>query len=108
VAPALVQSSKQIRVIGLPATPGDVALRITVRLFASYREKAKTSQIVLDLSEGANVKTLVDEVCSSYPDLTSTPDSLVVAINSEYQDHSFPLNDGDEAALIPPVSGGNQ
>ena len=91
-----------------PAIPGDATLRITVRLFASYREKAKTSQIVLDLSEGANVKTLVDEVCSAYPDLTSTPDSLVVAINSEYQDHSFPLNDGDEAALIPPVSGGTQ
>tara|TARA_B100000315_G_C14267750_1_gene447209 strand:- start:1 stop:183 length:183 start_codon:yes stop_codon:yes gene_type:complete len=60
------------------------------------------------LSEGANVKTLVDEVCSTYPDMTSNPDALVVAINQEYQDHTFPLNNGDEAALIPPVSGGAQ
>ena len=69
---------------------------------------AKPSQIILDLSEGANVKTLVDEVCSTYPEMTSNPDALVVAINQEYQDHSFPLNNGDEAALIPPVSGGAQ
>ncbi len=34
------------------------------------------------------------------------PDGVVGAINQEYQDHTFPLNDGDEAALIPPVSGG--
>ena len=87
-------------------TPGGAALRITVRLFASYREKAKTSRIVLDLSQGASVKTLVHEVISAYPDLTGNPDSMVVAINQEYQDHSFLLNDGDEAALIPPVSGG--
>ena len=61
---------------------------------------------MLDLSEGASVKTLVDDVCAAYPHLTSNPHSLVVAINQEYQDHTFPLNDGDEAALIPPVSGG--
>ncbi len=54
------------------------------------------------------MKTLVDEVCSTYPEMTSNPDALVVAINQEYQDHSFPLNNGDEAALIPPVSGGAQ
>ena len=52
------------------------------------------------------MKTLVHEVISAYPDLTGNPDSMVVAINQEYQDHSFLLNDGDEAALIPPVSGG--
>ena len=62
----------------------------------------------MDLSEGASVKTLVYEVSAAYPDLTSDPDSLVVAINQEYQDHSFLVNDGDEAALIPPVSGGAQ
>ena len=61
---------------------------------------------MFDLSQGASVKTLVHEVISAYPDLTGNPDSMVVAINQEYQDHSFLLNDGDEAALIPPVSGG--
>ena len=31
---------------------------------------------------------------------------IVVAVNNEYQEHDFVLSDGDEAALIPPVSGG--
>ena len=54
------------------------------------------------------MKTLIKSVIASYPNLTSDPDNLVVAINQEYQDHSFGLNHGDEAALIPPVSGGTK
>ena len=34
------------------------------------------------------------------------PERIVVAVNNEYQDHDYVLGDGDEAALIPPVSGG--
>ena len=41
-----------------------------------------------------------------FPDLKSDPASLVVAVNDEYRDHLFALDDGDEVALIPPVSGG--
>ena len=41
-----------------------------------------------------------------YPGLTDEPDGLVAAVNDEYRDHPFVLRDGDEVALIPPVSGG--
>ena len=49
---------------------------------------------------------LVGEVARRHPDLTDEPVALVVAVNDEYQDHLFVLSDGDEVALIPPVSGG--
>ncbi len=49
---------------------------------------------------------LTAEVLRLYPTLTSDVSKLVVAVNEEYQDHSHTLHDGDETALIPPVSGG--
>ena len=38
--------------------------------------------------------------------MTGDPAGLVVAVNNEYVEYHHVLNDGDEAALIPPVSGG--
>ncbi|MDP6422928.1 MAG: molybdopterin converting factor subunit 1 [SAR202 cluster bacterium] len=81
-------------------------LKITVRFFASYREKAGTSETVVDIPDGATVGDLTSRLAESFPDLTSRPIGLVVAVNQEYRDHSFGLSDGDEAAVIPPVSGG--
>ena len=49
---------------------------------------------------------LVGEIARRHPALTDEPDGLVVAVNDEYQDQLFVLSDGDEVALIPPVSGG--
>ena len=40
------------------------------------------------------------------PMVIGDPSKLVIAINDEFQDHDFLLREGDEAALIPPVSGG--
>ena len=48
----------------------------------------------------------MDEIARRHPGLTDRPDGLVVAVNDEYRDHEFVLGDGDEVALIPPVSGG--
>ena len=49
---------------------------------------------------------VVAEMVRRFPRLTSNPSTLVVAVNQEYRDHDHPLEEGDEVALIPPVSGG--
>jgi len=81
-------------------------LLITVRLFASYREKTNLSQIDLDLPIGSTVGNLAKEVVVMLPMVIGDPSKLVIAINDEFQYHDFLLKEGDEAALIPPVSGG--
>lgn len=48
----------------------------------------------------------MDEIARRHPGLTDEPDGLAVAVNDEYRDHLFVLSEGDEVALIPPVSGG--
>ena len=80
-------------------------MKVLVRLFASYREKAGTARLVVNVDPGDTVGTLADSVIALVPGLPPA-DRLVVAVNNEYRDHDFILSDGDEAALIPPVSGG--
>ena len=89
-----------------PESVGVPALNVTVRLFAIYREKVGTTELVLELPEGADVGYLADEMRRRYPGLTHDASALVVAVNQEYADHDYVLSDGDEVALIPPVSGG--
>ena len=80
-------------------------MKITVRLFAAYRERAGTSRTDVELPPGAVVGDLARAVRDRFPGLPDA-ERVVVAVNNEYQDHAFALSDGDEAALIPPVSGG--
>ena len=81
-------------------------LKVTVLLFASYREKMRAGSLVLELPEDATVADLAAEMVARKPNLIGDPSSLVIAVNQEYRDHDHRLCDGDEIALIPPVSGG--
>jgi len=76
-------------------------MHVTVRLFAGLRELAGAGQRALELPEGARV----DEVWPSLG-LGEEPAGLVYAVNRAYVERDFELADGDEVALIPPVSGG--
>ena len=83
-----------------------MALDVDVRLFAGYREKTGKSRLALSLPDGSTVGFLAVEMVRMYPDLIQDASRLVVAVNQEYRDHLHALDDGDEVALIPPVSGG--
>ena len=74
-------------------------MRITVRLFAGLRERAGWSRREL---EGV---TRVADVWAALG-LGDEPPGLAYAVNREYADRDRELADGDEVALIPPVSGG--
>ena len=80
-------------------------MEIEALLFASYREKAGAGRLTLDLSDGATVGDMARAMRAKFPGLPEA-ERIVVAVNNEYQEHDFVLSDGDEVALIPPVSGG--
>ena len=81
-------------------------MKVTVKLFASYKEKAGRSGFEMELPEDATVASATSEVLRLYPRVTGDASRLMVAVNQEFQEHDFRLSDGDEVALIPPVSGG--
>ena len=79
---------------------------VNVRLFASYREAAGVGHLQLELKPGAKVRDAIAEVVKAHP-LIAEGRQVVIARNRDYVDVDAPLADGDELALIPPVSGGD-
>ena len=77
-------------------------MRVAVKLFAALREQAGIRERELELADGARV----DDVWPALG-LGDEPRGLVYAVNRAYVDRSAALADGDEVALIPPVSGGD-
>jgi molybdopterin synthase catalytic subunit len=71
---------------------------VSVRLFAGLRERAGWSRREIDAASVAEVWPALD--------LGDEPEGLLYAVNKEYAPRARALVDGDEVALIPPVSGG--
>ena len=81
-------------------------MKITARFFALYRERIGKRTLDVELDRQATVGDLVALINRKYPSFSTDPGKVVVAVNQEYVAHSHHLKDGDEAAFIPPVSGG--
>jgi MoaE-MoaD fusion protein len=77
-------------------------VRVSVRLFAGLRERAGVGKRALELPEEARI----GDVWAAL-DLGDEPSGLLYAVNQEYATREQPLAEGDEVALIPPVSGGS-
>src|SRR6185436_9907197 len=80
-------------------------MRVLVRLFASYRVAAGVGRMELELPPGATVKDAIFKNLKDHP-LIAEGRQVVIAKNHDYVTPDEPLADGDEVALIPPVSGG--
>jgi MoaE-MoaD fusion protein len=74
-------------------------MRVTVRLFAGLRERAGVAE--RELEDVTRVKDVWPAL-----GLGDEPDGLLYAVNRRYAEREHKLADGDEVALIPPVSGG--
>jgi molybdopterin synthase catalytic subunit len=82
-------------------------IRIHVRLFALQRELAGTRALTLDLGLGSTVSDAWDALVDRHPVLAPGRESVRFARNGTYADADEALEDGDEVAMIPPVSGGD-
>ena len=80
-------------------------MNIRVRLFASHAEAAGTRDLTLDVPEQATVADLWQELTARFPALADTA-APMPSVHHAYVDMECRLANGDEAAFIPPVSGG--
>jgi molybdopterin synthase sulfur carrier subunit len=81
-------------------------VKIRVRVFASFREAVGGGALSWDAPEGATVSDVVAALREAYPRLGPAVEKAMLAVNQEYVGGDLRLKDGDELALIPPVSGG--
>lgn len=83
-------------------------MRIRVRLFAIQRELAGTREVALELPDGGTVADAWNALVDLHPALAPGRASVRFARNGAYADDATSLSDGDEVAMIPPVSGGEE
>ena len=77
-------------------------MQVSVKLFAVVRERAGWSQQSFDLPAGAVASDVWPLL-----EIGAEPAGITYARNREYVERVQPLADGDEIAVIPPVSGGD-
>jgi molybdopterin synthase catalytic subunit len=83
-------------------------MHVRVLLFGVLKDTFPEAIHSLQLPAGATVATLLDHFRAKAPRQEQIWTSLAVAVNQEYAAPAHPLADGDEVALLPPVSGGGQ
>jgi molybdopterin synthase catalytic subunit len=81
-------------------------VRIRVRLFAVQRELAGARDLALELPDGATIDDAWAALVEAHPVLAPGRPSVRFARNASYAASDTALGDGDELAIIPPVSGG--
>ena len=81
-------------------------MRIRVKLFASVREIVGQKELILEVPDGMKASALPHRLAIEYPGMRALVAFLKIAVNHEYADGERVLIEGDEVALLPPVSGG--
>ena len=77
-------------------------MTIDVKFFASLRETLGRASAEVSFSEGMNVESVWNASTNNKPVI----DNTLCAVNQEYVSFSHPVEDGDEVAFFPPVTGG--
>lgn len=75
---------------------------IKVLFFASLREQTGQNNLNVEWQEGMTTAQLWQLTTDS----STMPENVLVACNQEYCDRATLVNDGDEVAFFPPVTGG--
>lgn len=82
-------------------------MRIRLLFFARARELAGVGETEIEVDPQAAAGAVLKRVLQTWPALEEIAGRCVLAVNQEYlEDMSQTLCEGDEVALLPPVSGG--
>ncbi len=80
---------------------------MTVLFFGQLKDIAGRAQDTLELGETATAGDVFDHYAQRFPKLAGLAGSIVIARNQTFTGRSAAVGDGDEIALLPPVSGGS-
>ena len=81
-------------------------MTVTVKLFAILRDKAGVAEMQLAIVDGTSVAEAMESILQQHPQLRPFSNRVAFAVNLSRVDRQTVLKDGDELALLPPVSGG--
>ncbi len=82
-------------------------MEVRVLFFGMLKDFAGRESEHLSLPENATLEDLLGHYRDGNPRLKEALSSIAISVNQQYAPHSTKLADGDEVALLPPVSGGS-
>src|SRR5206468_1560069 len=82
-------------------------MRVRVLFFGMLKDMVGRAGEDSEIPDGASLGTVFDDYAKRYPRLREIARSIVVARNHEFADPATLLEEGDEVAFLPPVSGGS-
>jgi molybdopterin synthase catalytic subunit len=77
-----------------------------VLFFANLREKTGVRETTIEFQDGASILNIKALLLEKYPNLKTSMDTIIVAMNHEFAFDENLVSDGAEIAIFPPVSGG--
>jgi molybdopterin synthase catalytic subunit len=81
-------------------------MQVRLLFFASLKDIVGVREMRLEVPAGATVADVLTHLEGSYPRVKAYRPVVLTAVNEEYVGQSAPVQDGDEVAIFPPVSGG--
>ena len=83
-------------------------MRIRVLFFGVLRDVTGLREDSINVPAGSLASSVFDHYAAQFPKLGEMSRSIVLAVNQKFlRAHCIPLQDGDELAMLPPVSGGS-
>jgi molybdopterin synthase catalytic subunit len=86
---------------------GQDEVQVKVLFFGAARDVAQQNEVVLNLKGRLKASDAFEQIVAAYPGLRRFGRSLLFAVNQEYAPLTQTIEDGDELAIFPPVSGGS-
>lgn len=81
-------------------------MNVRVLLFAALTEQGGTSELELTLPDNATAGDVKTHLKQKFASMEPLLDSCAIAVNQSYVKPDHKLREGDDVAIIPPVSGG--
>mgnify|MGYP006080710423 CR=1 FL=1 len=80
-------------------------MNIKIKFFGQHKEELNKSELNIVVDNNSNISDLVKILIKNEPKFSKFK-SYAVAVNLNYENFEYILKNGDEVAIIPPVSGG--
>jgi molybdopterin converting factor subunit 1 len=81
-------------------------VRISILYFATVKDATGIRMESIDLSNDTSIREMLSKISTIYPKLKHILNNIQISVNYKIVDLNTVLKEGDEVALLPPISGG--